>query len=227
MKDAEVDPQIESYFRKVELFPKLQFGFAVACIVLAVTDIAMTVYELYKYYNRDHLPIPKYMVDMSYNADKENSFISYKGVLDQDGDQGDLNGGGGKQWLALYATYDEDAGDPILAPDGRLNKGVTQHKTDQTPDGYTPLHFFGKPNTPQNLTYADGDNGWSYNDDEHGTYFFFKRGAVADTEYAATAVSSGTVILIGGIGALIGAAIAVAVMYFVSRKKKKTAKEQG
>ena len=211
------------YLSKAQLFQKLKIGFAVVCILLAVADITMTVIELYKYYNRDHLPIPKYMVDMSYNADRETSFIAYKGVLDQNGDQGDLNGGGGKQWLALYATYDEDAGDPILAPDGNLNKGVTQHKTDKIPDGYSPLHFFGKPNAPQNLTYADGENGWSYNDDEDGTYFFFKRGTAADTAYAATALSFGTVMLIGGIGALIGAAIAVAVTWLVFKKKKKSA----
>ena len=206
---------------KMKIFNTLKIGLAVVSILLAAADITMTVIELYNYYNRDHLPIPKYMVDMSYNADKETSFIAYKGVLDQNGDQGDLNGGGGKQWLALYATYDEDAGDPILAPDGNLNKGITQHKTDKIPDGYSPLHFFGKPNAPQNLTYADGANGWSYNDDEDGTYFFFKRGTAADTAYAATALSFGTVMLIGGIGALIGAAIAVAVVIFMNKKKRK------
>ena len=154
----------------------LEIGLAVAAIIIAVGDIVMTTIELYKYYNRDHLPIPKYMVDLSYNENKETSFIAYRGVLDQDGDQGDLNGGSGKQWLALYASYDEDAGDPILAPDGDLHKGVTQRGKSTTPDGYSPLHFFGKPNAPQNLTFADGDNGWSYNDDEGGTYFFFERG---------------------------------------------------
>ena len=76
----------------------------------------------------------------------------------------------------IYASYDEDAGDPILAPDGDLHKGITQRGKSATPNGYSPLHFFGKPNAPQNLTFADGDNGWSYNDKEGGTYFFFERG---------------------------------------------------
>ena len=158
----------------------LEIGMAVAAILIAALDIAMTAYELYNYYNRDHLPIPHYMVDLSYDENKETSFIAYRGVLDQDGDQGDLNGGGGKQWLALYASYDEDAGDPILAPDGDLHKGVTQRGKSTIPDGYSPLHFFGKPNAAQNLTFADGDNGWSYNDDEGGTYFFFERGTVTE-----------------------------------------------
>ena len=166
----------QQYITKYKMYHGLEIGMAVAAIIIAALDIAITAVELYKYYNRDHLPIPHYMVDLSYNENKETSFIAYKGVLDQDGDQGDLNGGSGKQWLALYASYDEDAGDPILAPDGELHKGITQRGCSDTPDGYSPLHFFGKPNAPQNLTFADGDNGWSYNDDEGGTYFFFERG---------------------------------------------------
>ena len=145
-------------------------------------------------------------------------------MLDQDGDQGDLNGGSGKQWLALYASYDEDAGDPILAPDGDLYKGITQRGKSTTPDGYSPLHFFGKPNAAQNLTFADGDNGWSYNDREGGTYFFFERDKnwrAANTENAATAMSFGTIALIGGIGALIGFALCsvIAVLYFKKKRK--------
>jgi hypothetical protein len=208
---------------KYKMFQYLKIGMAVMAIALAVLDITMTVFELYNYYNRDHLPIPKYMVDMTYNADKETSFIAYRGLLDQNGNQGDLNGGGGKQWLAIYATYDADAGDPLLAPDGNRNMGYTAYGSDRTPDDYYPLHYFGKPNAPQNLTYADGANGWSFNDGKDGTYFFFKRGKVADMEYAATALSFGTVMLIGGIGALLGAAIAAAVAVIICKKKRKAA----
>ena len=208
---------------KYKMFQYLKIGMAVMAIALAVLDITMTVFELYNYYNRDHLPIPKYMVDMTYNADKETSFIAYRGLLDQNGNQGDLNDGGGKQWLAIYATYDEDAGDPLLAPDGNRNMGYTAYGSARIPDDYYPLHYFGKPNAPQNLTYADGANGWSFNDGKDGIYFFFKRGKVADMEYAATALSFGTVMLIGGIGALLGAAIAVAVAVIIRKKKRKAA----
>ena len=221
-----VDTQeIAAQISRYKLYRGLEIGMAVAAIAIAVADITMTVIELYKYYNRDHLPIPKYMVDLSYNENLETSFIAYRGVLDQDGDQGDLNGGGGKQWLALYASYDEDAGDPILAPDGDLYKGITQRGKSTTPDGYSPLHFFGKPNAPQNLTFADGDNGWSYNDDEGGTYFFFERDKnwnTANTENAATALSFGTVALIGGIGLLLGFALATLIFTIHYKKKSKT-----
>ena len=165
----------ENQMKLSAFYKKLEMGLAVIAIVIAVADITLTVIELYRYYNRDHLPIPKYMVDLSYNENSETSFIAYRGVLDQHGDQGDLNGGSGKQWLALYASYDEDAGDPILAPNGDLHKGITQYGKNTTPTGYSPLHFFGKPNAAQNLTFADGNNGWSFNDKEGGTYFFFER----------------------------------------------------
>ena len=220
--DAVDIPPIMARYR---MYHYLEIGMAVATILLAVADITMTVIELYKYYNRDHLPIPKYMVDLSYNENLETSFVSYRGVLDQDGDQGDLNGGSGKQWLALYASYDEDAGDPILAPDGNLHNGITQRGKSDTPDGYSPLHFFGKPNAPQNLTFADGDNGWSYNDDEGGTYFFFERDKnwnTANAENAATAMSFGMVALIGGIGLLLGLAIATIGFTLYIRRKRKT-----
>ena len=42
--------------------------------------------------------------------------------------------------------------------------------------------MFGTPNTPQNLTYADGESGYSYNDNNNGTYVFFRRDTGAPIE---------------------------------------------
>lgn len=167
---------------KMNFYRGMEIGFTVAFIILAVVDITMTAIALYKYYNVDHLPIPHHMVDMSYNEDKETSYINYKSVTNQNGDYGDLNGGGGKQWLALYQTHDEDAGDPIVAPGGGVDIKVVTG-SDKTPDGYSPLHMFGEPNVVQNLTFADGDNGWSYNDSVNGTYLFFRRDDSSFTGY--------------------------------------------
>ena len=161
----------------------LKIGLTVACIVLAVVDIVTTSITLYKYYNREHLPIPVNMVDLSYNDQGETSFVNYKSVPDQKGGCGDLNGGGGKQWLALYQTHDEDAGDPILAPEnGEECKVIVQYGSADEPktENYTPLHLFGAPNTPQNLTFADGNKGWSFNDGKKGTYVFFCRGGAGE-----------------------------------------------
>ena len=157
----------------------LKIGFTVASIVLATADIVVTSITLYKYYNRDHLPIPACMVDLSYNEKKQSSFVNYKTVEDNKGCCGDLNGRGGKQWLAIYQTKNPNAGDPILAPEnGKDFKILVQYGSDDEPktSGYSPLHLFGSPNTAQNLTYADGESGWSFNDGKNGTYVFFRRG---------------------------------------------------
>ena len=125
------------------------------------------------------------MVDLSYDKEKQTSFVNYKSVRDQNEKYGDVNGGGGKQWLALYQTRDTSAGDPILAPENGENfKVLVQYGSAEEPktEGYKPLHLFGSPNTPQNLTYADGETGWSYNDGKKGTYVFFHRGTEADID---------------------------------------------
>ena len=203
----------------------LRIGLAVFAILLAIADITMTIIALVKYYNRSHISIPKYMVDMSYDEDSEKTFISYKGLLDTGGkDQGDLNGGGGKQWLAIYATNDEGAGDPILAPDGKLHNIIVQKKDSTTPMGYSPLHLFGKPNAAQNLTFADGEAGWSFNDKEGGIYLFFERdpnwNLGADASEAATTFSTGSNILFGGCGIILGLALGVFGTLLFKRKKK-------
>lgn len=172
---------------KFRILQGLKIGFAVICVLLAVADIVMTSIALYEYYNRDHIPVPKYMVDLSYNEDKEASYVPYKQVADQNGGEGDLNGGGGKQWLALFVTKDEGAGDPIIASIGdknmiEIHKGASGSKA---PDGLLPLHSFGYFNTPQNLTYADGENGYSFNDKAGGIYLYFTKDSEAFAETVA------------------------------------------
>ncbi|MBO6108863.1 MAG: hypothetical protein J6P16_05610 [Eubacterium sp.] len=155
----------------------LKWGFAIACILLAAADIALTVYKLYYYYNKKQLPIPHHMVDITYNSARNTEFISYKNVKNQDGESGDVNGNSGLQWLALYETHDERAGEPILAPENGNAYGilVLHGKTTPESDEYKPLHMFGTPNAAQNLTFADGESGYSYNDKKNGTYLFFRR----------------------------------------------------
>ncbi len=184
-KKAFTDKRTAKRVAQLNLYKKMAIGLTIAGILLAVGDIVMTSITLYNYYNRDHLPIPFYMVDLSYDKEGQTSFINYKSVRDQKNDFGDVNGGGGKQWLALYQTHDEDAGAPILAPENGEGdefgeddayRVVVQYGNADEPQyvGYAPLHLFGSPNTPQNLTYADGESGWSYNDGKKGTYVFFR-----------------------------------------------------
>ena len=209
----------------------LKIGFAVFCVLLAIADIVMTSIALYEYYNVDHLPIPNYMVDLSYNDDKETSYISYRSVHDQNDKNGDLNGGGGKQWLALYATHDRDAGNPILAPGNKGHDIVVQKKNSSAPDGYSPLHLFGKPNAAQNLTFADGENGWSYNDKAGGIYLFFDRDANAfftiddEEEQTGTVFSTGKVVLFTGLGVVLGLLVGCVGTFLFVKKKEKTVKQ--
>ena len=199
---------------KYKYYQRLEMGFAIAGIALAVADIVMTSITLYKYYNRDHLPIPSYMVDMSHNDEGETSFVNYRSVHDQNDKYGDVNGGGGKQWLALYQTHDEDAGDPILAPEnGEEFDLIVQYGGSDNPksEDYSPLHMFGAPNTPQNLTFADGESGWSYNDKKNGTYLFFRRGeaeASGEGEAASGSAVSGS---FADIGTVVGGSMTVLV----------------
>ena len=159
--------------RNYKIYNGLKWGFTVFTVLLSAADIAITAYSLYKYYNMDHTPIPHHMVDLSYGENKESAYVAYMSVRDQDNNCGDINGGDCKQWLALYYTKDEKAGDPILAPNEGSGLVVKTGDPAMPDNSYSPLHMFGTPNVAQNLTFADGDNGWSYNDKNNGTYLFF------------------------------------------------------
>ncbi|MBR1874361.1 MAG: hypothetical protein IJ807_05605 [Eubacterium sp.] len=174
----ELDKAVWHHAPVTKFFYAMKIGLTVLTVLMCVADVVLTVVALSNYYNRDHLPIPGYMVDITYNEDKETSYTNYKAVKDQNGGNSDFNGGNGKQWLALYQTKDEWAGDPILAPEnGKSCDLICQRKDSKLPtdEGYAPLHMFGEPGVAQNLTFADGEKGFSFNDKEGGTYLFFRR----------------------------------------------------
>ena len=166
---------------KYKVFKTIEMGFTVITVFLAVADIIVNAVTLYQYYNREHMPIPHHMVDLSIDDKGNITYVTYKNVLTQDEKvAADLNGGNGKQWLVIYQTKSADAGEPILAPATDEDKAfLVQTGSTEAPDGYMPLHMFGTKDTPQNLTFADGENGWSYNDKNGGTYLFFKKDANA------------------------------------------------
>ena len=171
------------------------------------------------------MPVPHHMVDICRDEKEESVYITYKNVLTQDDKAADLNGGNGKQWLVVYQTRSKEAGTAILAPED--NSGfVVKTGGGSAPDHkYSPLHLFGTPETAQNLTYADGDKGWSYNDKNKGTYLFFTHADTntADTEVkseqAGSAFSTGIVIIIGAIGVVTGMFICFVLM--LPRRKKR------
>lgn len=210
---------------KMSLFSKLKIGLAIFAIVLCAVDIVLTCVTLVEYYNRKHDSIPKLIVDVSYNADKETSYIYYKSVKDNHNECGDLNGEGGKQWLAIYSTKDPGAGNPILAPDEKsgINDIKVVHKDSKVPTGYSPLHMFGTPNSAQNLTFADGESGYSYNDKKGGTYLFFKRDNSLDDDMfsAGTSMSDPGLILRLIIPIMIGLGAGCGITTLVEKRRKK------
>ena len=156
-----------------KFFNALKIGFTVFTVILAVADIAIAAYSIYKHYNVEHIDIPHHMVDLHYSENTEAVYLAYKSVRDQNNNCGDLNGGDGKQWLALYYTKDNKAGDAILAPGDNNEWALVIGDSKMPGTGYTPLHMFETNNVAQNLTFADGDNGYSFNDKNGGTYLYF------------------------------------------------------
>jgi hypothetical protein len=148
----------------------LTIGLSIVLILVTVADIAVNVYHLYQYYNREHLPIPKYMVDLSTDRNKETTYITYKSVSDNDGNPGDLNSNSSKEWLALYQTYDERAGAPIVAPESGYVMRVCSDGDYDYERGQSALHLFGIPDSGRtNLTSTE----WSYNDKNGKTFFIY------------------------------------------------------
>lgn len=221
---------------KIKIFNGLKLGFTVFTVLLSVADISITAYSLYKYYHVNHLEIPHHMVNLSYGERQESSYVAYMSVRDQNGNCGDLNGGNCRQWLALYYTKDKNAGNPIIAPDND-DKMLVKTGNDSLPDmTYSPLHMFATPNVAQNLTFADGESGWSYNDKNKGTYLFFihadagvyynepsagtAQTVQGKTSEAGTVVSKGILILIGAAGLVGGIFIGAITSNTIRRKKK-------
>ena len=153
-----------------KIFHGLTIGLSVIMILISIADIAVNVYGLYQYYNMEHLPIPKYMVDLSTDRNKETTYITYKSVPDNDGNPGDLNGRSSKEWLALYQTYDERAGAPIAAPESGYVMRVCSDGDYDYERGQSALHLFGISDSERtNLTSTE----WSYNDKNGKTFFIY------------------------------------------------------
>ena len=207
-------------------------------------------------YRVNFSPIPKYIVDetdiTTINDKGEKEFIrnetSYYRVVEcnrsslkvekdyvkfyqtrtsEIGDYGDLNGAGGKEWLALYTVKYKNAA-PILA-DSLLVKTGKDSAT--VPDDYkTGIHMFGEKSA-----YNLQNKKFLYREPEE-LRIYFKQDMevrIPETGYTAEAranddkfedvgaiVAGGSNILLLGIGFAAGAIVVWFVM-FVTRKRKK------
>ena len=144
----------------------------IAGLLIAIGTAVVTVYDLYNYYHQDFTPIPDKIVHES-TDDKGRSVYTVYYVTqcnrtkqgfgkDNLGDNGDMNGDVGKQWLALYTTKNKAAGDPITS-DIIAQKGSSKAPTDKT----TGIRLFGKSDT-LNIVSTE----YGYEDKLGGLYIF-------------------------------------------------------
>ena len=144
----------------------------IAGIIIAIGSAAYAIYDRYQYYHQEMKPIPRIMVSESSDEKGRSKYTYYENVHcnradqgfknDKLGDNGDMNGDVGKQWLALYTTKDKAAGDPITA-DIIAQKGSNKAPADKT----TGIRLFGKSDTVNIVSKEFG-----YNDALGGLYIF-------------------------------------------------------
>jgi hypothetical protein len=99
------------------------------------------------------------MVSRTYDESDEISYVSYYAVRTPDGKKADINNWEGQQWVAVYTTSDEQAGEPILA------SGLQASFRDTADADSVPVTEFCYNNV-YNLAGKEGNT----------TYLFFKRG---------------------------------------------------
>ena len=190
---------------------------SIAAFLLAVGTAVVSVKAYYDYYHVDMKPIPRVMVDQTFNNDGSYALSYYYAVKcnrnemnmgnEALGDYGDLNGDVMKEWLALYTTKDAKAGSPIQA-------GFTVKKgTTQMPVRTVPLSFFGF-DSAVNMT----DTKYTYNNDKKGIYLYYKQTA---SKYTGTVETGNVLVTTGVLSAIGGAGICGLIVALVSKRKKK------
>ena len=222
---TQLDDKIASANATAKSWSTWRTAGTVITALLTIGSILLTAYDLYRYYNVNYTPIPKYIVDEAditctdengnqlvvrndtayYTAAPTNrpeTHEQYKSLQDY----ADLNGDVGKEWLALYYAK-QTGGEPILASSLKVVTGSTS-----LPEGYTRgIHMFGS-RAAANLT----DSRYSYKDDLNGIYLYYQTEAPTA---AASVFSGGALALVGTGSAAAGAALGAAGAALFRRKK--------
>ena len=224
----EVKAQEEVLYKDNWTWKNIATVATVVVALLAVISIFMTAVDLYKYYNINYTPIPKYIVDevdittkdadgnqivvrndaAYYTVAKTNrpkTHEQYEALKDY----ADLNGDVGKEWLALYSVKQPGA-DPILADSLKVVTGSAS-----IPEGYEKgIHMFGSK-AAANLT----DSHYTYNDKQNGIYVYFKTDVSVSSSDTASVFSGSTIALVGAGGALVGIALGAVAVVLIKRRK--------
>ena len=235
----EMDKPTLSAFESARFSVKLSRIFMVATLAVAVFSAVMTIIDLCRDKSFEQLPIPNYLVDNYTDADGGSYSLNYKAVecnrMDyfgadykkQKGDCADINADEGKQWLVLYASKNSKAGKP-------LTPNFIVQESSSAPAGYEGVvHLIGEKGAVNVVSAAFKDYStfstvWQNITGDYSMYIFSKLSNDVKTydesagNMTATAISGGTVAIIGfgclALGAALGAVCAVLI-----NKKKKTA----
>ncbi len=216
---------------KSKICAYLGTAFTVAMVALSIYSIISTVQELMAYYKVEYSPIPKYIVEETAITEtvdgvttvKRNDSAYYRVVecnrkpdadfYEQLQNYADLNGDVGKEWLALYFAKQVDQA-PIKADSLKVVTG-----TSSIPNGYSNLgiHNFETKNA-YNLTSPY----YCYNDTPKGTYVYYQvdESILKNASLAGSNFSTGSAVLFSGIGAVVGAGIALAIMLILNKRKE-------
>ncbi|MBQ7499415.1 MAG: hypothetical protein IJT91_00810 [Clostridia bacterium] len=209
-----------------------------ACIVLSLLAAGITIYRMSQTEDVTLEPIPKYFVDTMTTADGTSYELYYEAVQcnradyyqnkKQTGSSADLCADEGKQWLALYASKNSMAGNP-LTPDFKYN---TQSESPADMSG--SIHMIGETGAlnlakEEYRNYSDLTS--AYNSikniftDQCKAYVFFKLSNTPKTydesagNMTASAFNGGMAAIFGFGGAAVGAILGVVVTVFVKKKK--------
>ena len=131
-------------------------------LVVAVVYLVIWIVEIYEEKHPEYTEIPEFMYDYVEDGAGNNQFVLYESVKFQDGRVADVNTWEGKEWHAMYFSYDKAAGAPIEADfivrygDGNIDKD------------YAGLSNFGHINA-QNL------NTYDFDDDVNGIYITYRQ----------------------------------------------------
>ena len=155
---------IGSFAAAVGLLGPMALGVvaAIAVIVILVVMLVDWIKDAYNDKHPEYTIIPETMFDYDVMT---SQYIRYTAVKERGGDPGDLNCFQGREWNALYVSYDPTAGSPITANSMgeffRVKRGNSE-----VANTYVALSSFGE-NTPANLNLN------TYKDKVGGLYLFY------------------------------------------------------
>ncbi|MEE3467068.1 MAG: hypothetical protein VZQ83_01380 [Eubacterium sp.] len=173
-KEIQLSNKIDAYNKQYEPVEvkKIRFGRAgarIAYLLGAVVAFGFVGYEIYTAVKEkpgvEYTEIPENMVSRTYEGN-EIVYMTYSVAKTAGGKKADLHNWKRDEWLAVYTTSDENAGDPILA--NTLRSSDTSSLSDAE---YNPVTRF---------CYTDGCE--LLDGDKHSAYMFFKQGTEAITE---------------------------------------------